>query len=115
MNKSISGKSNYTFTKLLKLAINMVTSYSTKPLRIATFVGFLGFILSFGLSCFYFYKAVSQEIRVDGFASLIILVGLLGSVQLITLGILGEYLGKVHERSTGKPTFAIRSFSGDQL
>jgi H+/Cl- antiporter ClcA len=95
------------------MATSMVTSYSTKPLRIATFVGFIGFLLSFGLSCFYLYKALNQEIRVDGYASLIVLVGLLGSVQLITLGILGEYLGKVHERSTGKPSFLIRSFSGD--
>jgi glycosyltransferase involved in cell wall biosynthesis len=113
MSRRVSGKSNYTFRKLLRMAINMVTSYSTKPLRIATFVGFIGFILSFGLSCFYLYKAFNQEIQVDGYASVIVLVGLLGSAQLITLGILGEYLGKIHERSTGKPNFMIRNFSSD--
>jgi undecaprenyl-phosphate 4-deoxy-4-formamido-L-arabinose transferase len=113
MSRRVLGKSNYTFRKLFRMATNMVTSYSTKPLRIATFIGFIGFLLSFGLSCFYLYKAFNQEIQVDGYASLIVLVGLLGSVQLITLGILGEYLGKIHERSTGKPNFFIRNFSGD--
>ncbi len=111
MSKRLSGKSNYSARKLFSMAINMVTSYSTLPLRLATFIGFTGFVISLGVSSFYLYKAINDEINVAGFASIMIITGLLGSVQLITLGILGEYIGKIHEKNIGKPNFVVRSIS----
>ena len=86
----------------------MVTSYSTRPLRFATLLGILGFMFSLFLMGFYMFFALAGRVKVDGFSTLVILISLLGSVQLITLGIIGEYLGKVHEKNIGKPVFVVR-------
>jgi undecaprenyl-phosphate 4-deoxy-4-formamido-L-arabinose transferase len=109
MNLRKIGKSNYSFYKLVKFAIAMLTSYSTRPLRFATLLGILGFIFSLFLTGYYFFHALTGEVKVEGFSSLAILISLLGSVQLITLGIIGEYLGKVHEKNIGKPVFVVRN------
>ena len=108
MNFRKIGKSNYSFYKLFKFAIAMVTSYSTRPLRFATLLGILGFMFSLFLMGFYMFFALAGRVKVDGFSTLVILISLLGSVQLITLGIIGEYLGKVHEKNIGKPVFVVR-------
>ena len=109
MSKRVSGKSNYTFVKLLRFGTEMLTSYSIRPLRVATLVGLLGFIGSLGLSFFYFIEALTSGFKVEGFATLVVLITFLSSIQLITLGIFGEYLGKIHERNIGKPHFVVRS------
>lgn len=108
MNHREIGKSNYNFYSLLKFATAMLTSYSTRPLKLATFLGFLGFLFSSIFLIYNIYIALTSDVKVDGFPTLVILISLLGSVQLITLGIIGEYLGKVHERNIGKPLFVIR-------
>ena len=102
------GKSNYSFYRLFKFAVAMMTSYSTRPLKLATFLGFLGFLFSLFFAVYYMFFALSGRIALEGFSALVILVSLLGSVQLITLGIIGEYLGKVHEKNIGKPLYVIR-------
>lgn len=108
MNLRKIGKSNYSYYKLFKFAIAMLTSYSTRPLRFATLVGVIGFVFSLSLSGYYLYFALSGGVKVEGFSTLVILISLLGSIQLITLGIIGEYLGKVHEKNIGKPIFVVR-------
>jgi len=102
------GKSNYSLYKLFKFAVAMLTSYSTRPLKLATCLGFLGFIFSLFFMGYYVFMALTGGIKVEGFSTLVVLISLLGSVQLITLGIIGEYLGKVHEKNIGKPLFVIR-------
>jgi len=115
MNLRKIGKSNYSFYKLVKFAIAMLTSYSTRPLRFATLLGILGFIFSLFLTGYYFFHALTGEVKVEGFSSLAILISLLGSVQLITLGIIGEYLGKVHEKNIGKPVFVVRNVKNAKM
>jgi undecaprenyl-phosphate 4-deoxy-4-formamido-L-arabinose transferase len=108
MNIREIGKSNYSYYKLLKFAVAMLTSYSTRPLRFATLLGILGFMFSLFLTGYYMFFALRGGVKVEGFSTLVILISLLGSVQLITLGIIGEYLGKVHEKNIGKPVFVVR-------
>lgn len=108
MNIREIGKSNYSYYKLLKFAVSMLTSYSTRPLRFATLLGILGFMFSLFLTGYYMFFALRGGVKVEGFSTLAILISLLGSVQLITLGIIGEYLGKVHEKNIGKPVFVVR-------
>lgn len=57
---------------------------------------------------YYMFFALSGGVKVEGFSTLVILISLLGPVQLITLGIIGEYLSKVHEKNIGKPVFVVR-------
>ena len=114
MNLREIGKSNYSYYKLFKFAIAMLTSYSTRPLRFATLVGVIGFVFSLSLTGYYLYFALSGGAKVEGFSTLVILISLLGSIQLITLGIIGEYLGKVHEKNIGKPIFVVRDIKSEK-
>jgi hypothetical protein len=86
----------------------MITNYSTAPLRLASFIGAIGFVTSCGLAFYFGAMSLSGNITVPGFASLSILITALGSIQLMSLGILGEYLSKIHEKSSSRPTFTIR-------
>jgi glycosyltransferase involved in cell wall biosynthesis len=109
MSKRAKGKSNYSFYTLSKFAIQMITGYSVRPLRIATMAGILTFLASFSLLTFIAIQAVRGEIIVAGYASLSLFVLFLGSIQLVTLGLIGEYLGKVHEHSMGKPHYLVKN------
>lgn len=109
MAKRTSGKSNYSVYTLMKFAIQMITGYSIRPLRIATVAGLLTFMASFILLIFIAIQAINGEIVVAGYASLSLFVLFLGSIQLLTLGLIGEYLGKVHEHSMGKPHYLVKN------
>lgn len=102
------GRSNYTFVKLLRHALNLITGFSTWPLRIASIIGFtftlfgLG-VLVYVLSHYFFYGH-----SVPGFAFLASVVAIFGGVQLFALGIIGEYLARMHVRAMDRPTYAVR-------
>lgn len=102
------GTSNYTFRKLVMHAINMVTSFSILPLRLASMIGF--FFTLFGLGTFgyvmfvYFYHGVT----VQGFTFTASIISLFSGAQLFSIGILGEYLARVHYRSMGYPSALVR-------
>lgn len=108
MSKRVKGKSNYNLYSLTKFAIQMITGYSVRPLRIATFAGLLTFFASFILLISIATQALNGKIVVAGYASLSLFVLFLGSIQLLTLGLIGEYLGKVHEHSMGKPHYLVK-------
>jgi glycosyltransferase involved in cell wall biosynthesis len=102
------GKSNYRLIGLIRFAFDMITNYSTRPLRFATILGTFGFLLTSAFAVFVGFASFNGNIKVPGYASIMILVSALGSIQLVTLGIVGEYLGKIHEKSSNKPIFNIR-------
>lgn len=107
MLKRPQGKSNYNLRKLFRTFLNLITSYSIRPLRIASFLGLIGFIFSFIFSVIIFSEYFFGSITVPGYVSISLLISTLGSLQLLTLGILGEYLGKIHLSNLGKPFFRI--------
>lgn len=111
-----AGAPQYTFRKSLKLALDGMFSFSAVPLRLASYLGFLmsGFALL--LTLFTFLQRVFHEAFAKiglgpgpGFATIVIAVTLLGGVQLICLGILGEYLGRIYEEVKGRPSWIVRS------
>ena len=108
MDTRAIGTSNYTVRKLVRHAINMITGYSTKPLR---FVSWLGFLLAFfGLATLIYVlvRYATSESTVPGFAFLASLVSILAGAQLFGLGVIGEYLGRMHFRSMQRPPYVIR-------
>lgn len=113
MSKRANGKSNYNLYSLTKFAFQMITGYSVRPLRIATFAGLLTFFASFILLISIAIQALNGRIIVAGYTSLSLFVLFLGSTQLLTLGLIGEYLGKVHEHSMGKPHFLVKKVFKD--
>lgn len=106
--RATKSDSRYTTRTLWKLALNLMTNFSAVPLRLATVIGVAASSLSLMLGIYYLVQSLFGQIALPGFASLAVLVTFLGSMQLLTLGILGEYVGRLHARSIGKPTYVIR-------
>ncbi len=109
------GTSGYTLSKLMLLAFNMLTGYSILPLRIASGVG-LGTAL-FGLSMFFYVviRRLIQASYVPGFAFLASEVALFAGLQLFAIGVIGEYVARLHFRTMGKPSYVIREEVGNDL
>jgi glycosyltransferase involved in cell wall biosynthesis len=103
------GASTYTFRKLVRHALNMITGFSIIPLQIASLVGF-GFTL-FGMLVLVYVvgRALLFGIVVPGFAFLASIIAIFSGAQLFALGIIGEYLARVHFRSMERPVYTVRS------
>lgn len=106
----VAGKSNWGFWSLFNLAIEGITSFTTAPLRMATIMGFIIAMLSFCLMLFYGIKTIIFGDPVQGFTTLIVVVLFLGGVQLISIGILGEYIGRIFNETKRRPTYLIREY-----
>jgi undecaprenyl-phosphate 4-deoxy-4-formamido-L-arabinose transferase len=104
-----SGTSNYSFGKLIAHAFNMLTGFSTWPLRAATAVGFSFMLFGLVLLLYVLIRYVLQGTPVAGFPFLASSIAVFSGAQLFTLGIVGEYLGRVHLRAMGKPSYVVRS------
>jgi len=108
------GRSSYTFGRLATHALNVLTGFSTRPLRIASIVGLaftgLGVVLLALVVVRYF---VNGRDVVPGFPFLASMIAIFSGVQLVTLGIIGEYLARMHVRIMDRPAYAVREQVGD--
>lgn len=102
------GRSGYSLRKLVGLTLSMVTGYSTLPLRLASGLGLLSAAFGFILFVYVVVQRLLQEAYVPGFAFLAAGIALFAGLQLFTMGVLGEYLARVHFRTMGKPAYVIR-------
>jgi glycosyltransferase involved in cell wall biosynthesis len=103
------GKSSYTFQKLVLHAINMVTSFSTLPLRIASLMGVATVAFGLVLLVFIVVQWLLGGNPVRGFTLLFSIIVIFSGVQLLSLGILGEYLARMYLRSMGRPPYVIKA------
>lgn len=101
------GKSSYSISRLLKLAFNVIISFSDKPLRLFINFGLGISILSFILGIYYLYLAVTHRITQPGFSSLILSIWFLSGIIISCIGIVGVYLGKTFDQAKNRPTFII--------
>ncbi len=102
-----SGKSNYTLASLLRHAASMMTGFSTIPLRLASVVGFIFTGLGGLLLVYVLVRYLAQGAAVPGFAFLASTVVILSGAQLFALGIMGEYLARMHLRLMNRPTYTV--------
>ncbi len=102
-----AGSTKYPFKKMLKLAVNAVTGFSYFPLQLATYIGFSAAFLSILLIPVVIIIRATTEIQLAGQATTLVAVLFLGGVQLISLGILGEYLGRVYDEVKGRPLYVV--------
>jgi len=107
-----AGVSKYPFKKMVNFACDAVFSFSTKPLQVATTIGLLASVLSVIGIVYVFVMRVFTSIWVEGWTALMIAVLFLGGVQLISLGVIGEYLGRVYEESKDRPLYLVRERIG---
>jgi hypothetical protein len=103
-----AGRSNYTFGRLLTHAANMLTGFSVVPLRISSFVGFLLTLFGAGALAFVLGRYLIVGVTVPGFSFLASVIIIFSGTQLFALGVIGEYLARMHFRLLGQPTYAIR-------
>lgn len=108
-HERFAGESKYPLKKMLNFAFDGITSFSVKPLRIIANLGFFISILSiFGL--LYAFISKIAGVAVPGWTALIVSIWLLGGIQLLSLGICGEYIGKIYSEVKGRPRFRVETF-----
>jgi glycosyltransferase involved in cell wall biosynthesis len=103
------GVSNYTVRKLITHAMNMMTGFSTFPLQIASVVGFAFTVFGIGVLFFVLFRYMSDGSPVQGFPFLASIIAIFSGAQLFALGIIGEYLARMHFRMMDRPTYAVRA------
>lgn len=108
----VAGKSTWNYWSLFNLAIEGITSFTTTPLRFSSILGFIIAILSFGLMLFHLVKALIWGDPIQGFPTLVVLILFLGGIQLLSIGIVGEYLGRVFNESKHRPVYIVREYNG---
>jgi len=102
-----SGSSNYTFTKLVRHALDMMTGFSTAPLQLASLIGFGCTLFGIGV-LIYVVGRYCLEGSIPGFPFLASIITIFSGAQLFALGVIGEYLARMHFRTMNRPTYAIR-------
>ena len=103
------GASNYTVRKLITHALNMMTGFSTVPLQIASMIGFVFTIIGVLVLGYVVGRYLIEGASVPGFPFLASMIAIFAGAQLFALGIIGEYLARMHVRSMERPAYAIRS------
>ena len=102
------GESNYTVAKLVRHALNMLTGYSALPLRLASFIGFFFTLFGIGVFAYVLGRFFISGDSVPGFPFLGSVIAIFSGAQLFALGIIGEYLARMHTRSMDRPVFVVR-------
>lgn len=103
-----NGRSGYSLAKLVTLALNLFTNFSLLPLQLVSGVGFLAAVGGLLVGVYYLSQYMLSNIAVPGYASTIIAIMVIGGIQLLSLGIIGEYLGRLHLNVNRKPQYTIR-------
>ena len=108
------GTSNYTIRKLVTHGFNMMTGFSTLPLQVASVIGFLFTLFGFGILVYVLTSYLANGVAVPGFAFLASIIAIFSGAQLFALGIIGEYLARMHFRTMDRPTYLVREATGDE-
>jgi glycosyltransferase involved in cell wall biosynthesis len=106
----VAGRSRFSGWKLWNFALEGLTSFSTVPLRVWSAVGLFVSLISFVYALFIMVRVLVRGVDVPGYASLMVVVTFLGGLQLIGIGVLGEYLGRTYIESKRRPVFVVRHF-----
>jgi glycosyltransferase involved in cell wall biosynthesis len=107
-DRRYAGETKYPYGKMIKFALDGITSFSTIPLRLSTWLGYLSSTVAFLYACSVFIqKALGYTVQ--GWATIMVGVLFLGGVQLICLGIMGEYIGRIYEESKRRPLYIVEN------
>lgn len=106
-----AGQSSWNFLSLLSLAIEGIVSFTTFPLKIATIVGIFTSLCAFIYMIYVIVKAILFGDPVSGFPTLLSVILFLGGIQLLALGIIGEYIGRIFHETKGRPVYIVREYN----
>ena len=110
----VAGKTKWNYFKLIDLAIDGITSFTTAPLRIATFMGILSALVAFIYIVYIVVRTIILGIDVPGYASIICFILMIGGIQLISLGVIGEYLGRIFIEVKNRPLYFVEEYCGEK-
>jgi polyisoprenyl-phosphate glycosyltransferase len=105
-----SGNTKWNYWKLWNFAVDGITSFSMAPLKIWSYIGIILSLIAFLYASFLVIRTLILGIDVPGYASLMVATLFLGGVQLVSLGVIGEYLGRIYEEVKGRPLYLVRDF-----
>ncbi len=108
-----AGTSGYTFSKLVVLAFELLTGYSALPLRIASALGLLTSVLGLGMFLYIVVRRFTQTTYTPGFAFLAAEIALFAGMQMFAIGVIGEYIARLHFRTMGKPPYIVKEEIGE--
>ena len=108
----LAGSTQWSYWKLFRLSIDAITGYSTLPLRIWSWIGFFVASLSLLLAVYFLIKALVFGDPVAGFPTLVVVILLSSGVQMIGLGVIGEYLGRLYLEAKRRPVYIAREVVG---
>jgi glycosyltransferase involved in cell wall biosynthesis len=107
-----AGQTSWNYWKLWNFALDGIASFSQLPLKVWTYVGFVTALVAFGFALLLIVRTLLLGIDVPGYASIMVAVLLLGGLQLMGMGVIGEYLGRVYEETKERPLYVIRDLYG---
>jgi glycosyltransferase involved in cell wall biosynthesis len=108
----VAGESSFNFLRLLNLAIDGITSFTTAPLRLSTVLGLIMSLVAFFYMCYVLVTTLIWGDPVAGYPTLMTVILFLGGVQLLSLGIIGEYLGRIFYETKERPVYIVRDKDG---
>ena len=111
----IAGESSMNYKTLINLAIEGILSYTTVPLRIATVIGVLTSLFASIYMLVVFIKTLLYGDPVQGYPTMMIVILFLGGIQLLALGILGEYIGRIFTETKNRPVYFVRTYNDEQI
>ncbi len=107
-----AGQTKYTYSRLIYLALDGLVSFSFVPLRAITLLGFTVSVISVLLALIYFVERITIGLYPQGFATTIVAILFLAGMQLMTLGVIGEYIGRIFEEVKRRPLYVVRRVAG---
>lgn len=111
----VAGESSWNYRGLFSLAIDGITSFTNTPLRISTIIGMLISLGAFIYMIYVFFKAIFFGEPVQGYPTIVILILFLGGIQLLSLGIIGEYIGRIYNETKNRPNYIVREFNNEKV
>lgn len=108
----VAGKTKWNYIKLIDLAIDGITSFTTSPLRISTYIAIPTFLLLFGYFIYVIAKCFVIKQAIQAFQAIILLILFFSGVQILLFGIVGEYLGRIFNETKNRPLYLVNEYNG---
>lgn len=109
------GDTKFSGRQLWELAMEGFTSFSTAPLKVWTYIGAIGALLALSYAAYIVLRTLIYGVDVPGYASLLVVVLFMGSVQLLSVGLLGEYIGRIYLETKNRPRYLVRAVHGEGI
>ena len=110
----IAGKTKWNYRKLIDLAIDGITSFTTSPLRISTYISIPTFVLLFIYFVYVIVKCIVTSTMIQAYQAIILLILFFSGVQILLFGIIGEYLGRIFNESKNRPLYLVNEYNGQK-